>query len=167
MGARLSFEKTERLLDLAYSGARGSQIELTSGLVAERGFRELRFTRIGKGRKPAAAEYCFSLPGEVRAAEFGIVLRGGLRGELDREGPGGAKPAVLRNWKAGDRVTLRYSSGPKRVKEVLDRLQARGMEREIWPVVEIDGKIVWMQGVEVSAPDFIFTASPLNEAGDS
>ena len=57
--------------------------------------------------------------------------------------------ATLRNWKPGDRVRLRYSSAPRKVKEVLERLKVTGSSRALWPVLELDGRIVWMQGVEV------------------
>jgi tRNA(Ile)-lysidine synthase len=46
-------------------------------------------------------------------------------------------------------VTLRYSSGPRKVKEVLERLKVSGSERLAWPVIEWQGKIVWMQGAEL------------------
>ena len=52
-------------------------------------------------------------------------------------------------WKPGDRVTLRYSSGPRKVKEVLERLRVTGTSRALWPVLELDGRIVWMRGVEL------------------
>ena len=57
--------------------------------------------------------------------------------------------AVLRTWKAGDRVRLRYSGGARKVKEVLERMHVSGTARAQWPVLELDGRIVWMQGVEV------------------
>jgi tRNA(Ile)-lysidine synthase len=57
--------------------------------------------------------------------------------------------ATLRNWRPGDRVRLRYSSAPRKVKEVLERLKVTGSSRALWPVLELDGRIVWMQGVEV------------------
>jgi tRNA(Ile)-lysidine synthase len=57
--------------------------------------------------------------------------------------------ATLRNWKPGDRVLLRYSSGPRKAKEVLERLRATGSRRVLWPVLELDGRIVWMRGVEL------------------
>lgn len=57
--------------------------------------------------------------------------------------------ATLRNWKPGDRVRLRYSGGPRKVKEVLERLKVTGSSRAVWPVLEVDGRIAWMKGVEV------------------
>jgi tRNA(Ile)-lysidine synthase len=79
-----------------------------------------------------------------------------LRGEAPA-----AAHATLRSWKAGDRVTLRHSRGPKKVAEVLDRLHVMGAARENWPVVESEGKIVWMRGVEVDAPGFHFEGQVL------
>ena len=46
-------------------------------------------------------------------------------------------------------MRLRYSSGPRKVKEVLERLRVTGSGRARWPVLELDGRVVWMRGVEV------------------
>jgi tRNA(Ile)-lysidine synthase len=46
-------------------------------------------------------------------------------------------------------VRLRYSSGPRKVKEVLERLRVTGSSRAIWPVLEVAGEIIWMKGVEL------------------
>ena len=35
------------------------------------------------------------------------------------------------------------------MKEVLERLKVTGSSRSLWPVLELDGRIVWMQGVEL------------------
>jgi hypothetical protein len=32
---------------------------------------------------------------------------------------------------------------------VLERLRVTGSRRTVWPVLEVSGKIAWMQGVEV------------------
>jgi tRNA(Ile)-lysidine synthase len=60
--------------------------------------------------------------------------------------------AILRSWKPGDRVHLRYSSGLRKVKEVLERMKVTGEDRTHWPVLEVEGRLVWMRGVEVE-PD--------------
>lgn len=57
--------------------------------------------------------------------------------------------AVLRAWRPGDRVQLRHSGGARKVKEVLERMHVSGTARTHWPVLEFDGRIVWMQGVQV------------------
>ena len=108
---------------------------------------------------PAGPAYEFLIPGEIGAPEYGVCLRGELVSVLQSE----TFQATLRPWRAGDRVTLCHSRGPKKVAEVLDRLHVLGAARKNWPVVESEGGIVWMRGVEVDAPRFRFTAQILPE----
>jgi len=78
-----------------------------------------------------------------------------------------ARTATLRNWRPGDRVRLRYSGGPRKVKEVLERLRVTGSNRAIWPVLEVEGRIVWMKGVEVEPERGIaVVATDLDPAGE-
>jgi tRNA(Ile)-lysidine synthase len=167
LGARLSFEHTEQLLQMAglategnlRVASRAAKCELPGGITAERSLRELRLTQSATLAPPAPGSlYAFLIPGEVRAPEYGVHLRG--ERAAAPEGDGSACAATLRCWKAGDRVTLRHSRGPKKVAEVLDRLHVLGAARKNWPVVESAGKIVWMRGVEVDAPEFRFSALP-------
>jgi tRNA(Ile)-lysidine synthase len=148
LGARLSFEHTEQLLAMAQAeGGRGAKFDLPGGIMVERSLREIRLTRSSSPAHPAA-ERAFRIPGEILAPEYGLHLRG------ESAAPGAA---TLRAWRAGDRVTLKHSRGPKKVAEVLDRLRVLGAERKNWPVVEWEGKIVWMRGADVEAPGFLFT----------
>ncbi len=134
LGARLSFEQTEQLLavaDLAPAEtSRARKAELPGHITVERSLREIRLTRsAGPAAASAAPAYEFVLPGEIRAPEYSVCLR--------VEAPASAsQSAILRAWKAGDRVTLRHSRGPKKVAEVLDRLHVIGSARRNWPVVE-------------------------------
>jgi tRNA(Ile)-lysidine synthase len=150
LGARLSFEQTEQLLALAES--RPGKFQLPGGITVERSLREIRLTRSSAPQLPGPI-YAFPVPGEIRAPEYGLCLRG----ERTQDGLSSA-PAVLRPWKAGDRVTLAHSRRPRKVADVLDRLHVLGEARKNWPVVEWEQRIVWMRGVEVEAPEFIFTA---------
>ena len=162
LGATLSFDQTEFLLALSNPRAlsspeerrRGRKLDLPGGVVAESTLREIRLKRSGpRSALSIAPEYGFLIPGSVSAPDFGVFLDG-------RSASGSAEnlcAAKVRIWRPGDRVTLVHSRGPKRVKEVLDRLLAEGRERELWPVVEVQGRIVWMRGVQVEAPEFIFT----------
>jgi tRNA(Ile)-lysidine synthase len=73
---------------------------------------------------------------------------------------------LLRNWKPGDRVLLRHSSGPRKVKEVLERLRVTGSGRALWPVLELDGRIVWMKGAELEPePGIEIEATSLDPNG--
>lgn len=149
------FDATEALRALALAGKAGQKLELAQGLKAERTHRELRITRgpliPAKTQAEKRSQYECVIPGVLSAPELGCRIRidlnpqAGGRQEAERR-------AVLRTWKAGDRVRLRYSSGPRKVKEVLERMKVTGEERTSWPVLEIAGRIAWMRGVEVE-PD--------------
>jgi tRNA(Ile)-lysidine synthase len=93
-----------------------------------------------------APEYTVIIPGETAAPAFGLRLKIEL---TESERPTKIQLATLRNWRPGDRVRLRYSSAPRKVKEVLERLKITGSGRALWPVLEIAGRIVWMQGADV------------------
>jgi tRNA(Ile)-lysidine synthase len=150
LGAAPDFKATEKLRTLAIEGRAGQKLELAQGLAAERTHREIRLTDGGgleteAGRTEAPPAYEGTVPGEIDAPAFGVRLRLAVP-----EGAGGGERRVtLRNWRAGDRVTLRYSSGPRKVKEVLERLRVTGTARSVWPVLEMEGRIVWMREVEL------------------
>jgi tRNA(Ile)-lysidine synthase len=48
---------------------------------------------------------------------------------------------------------------------VLERLRVTGAARAVWPVLELDGRIVWMRGVDVDPEQGItVTAQPLGQS---
>ena len=159
LGAAPDFPATEALRRTALSGRAGQRLELTQGLRAERSHRELRLTlgadsEAGVGAAEPTPEYEGTVPGAIDGPAFGVFLRLELRPEArgkDAGGRGSGMPrtAILRNWRPGDRVRLRYSAGLRKVKEVLDRLRVTGSGRRLWPVLELEGRIVWMRGAEV------------------
>jgi tRNA(Ile)-lysidine synthase len=160
LGAALDFAATEAVRSLALDGRAGQRLALPLGLCAERTARELRLsaapefavkTKDAEAREP---RYSVAIPGTIDAPEFGVRLRIELS-TLEVADSGGIfgsglqQTATLRNWRPGDRVRLRYSSGLRKVKEVLERLHVTGTERAVWPVLEAAGRIVWMKGVEL------------------
>ncbi|WP_348262121.1 tRNA lysidine(34) synthetase TilS [Telmatobacter sp. DSM 110680] len=152
------FVATEALRTLSATGKAGGKLELAHGLRAERTHREIRLT-LGPKSSPGNAEseivrYECDVPGEVVAPAYGCRIRIHLTGtaSVTSSQNGDRLKAVLRPWKPGDRVRLRYSSGPRKVKEVLERMKVTGTDRAQWPVLEVDARILWMQGVEVE-PD--------------
>jgi tRNA(Ile)-lysidine synthase len=151
LGAAIDFPSTEALRNLALTGRAGQKLQLAQGIRAERTARELRLAVVpveptGKGTAEPVPEYTVDLPGVVIAPAFGLRLRIEVAESVK---PMETRSATLRNWRPGDRVRLRYSSAPRKVKEVLERLKVTGSSRALWPVLEIDGHIVWMQGVEL------------------
>jgi len=148
LGAKLDFPATEAIRSLALEGRAGQRRELSLGLRAERTSRELRLTLSPVPASSAidVSDYTALIPGEIVAPAFGLRLR------IDLAQPSAthaAPTAHLRNWRPGDRVRLRHSGGPRKVKEVLERLHVTGSSRALWPVLEVAGHIVWMKGVEL------------------
>jgi tRNA(Ile)-lysidine synthase len=154
LGAAPDFEATEALRGLALTGRAGQKLEMAKGLRAERTQRELRLdmgpiSRIGSQSKASPSEYEGCIPCEINAPEFGLKLKVAVASGPGSSGGKTGAAVTLRNWKPGDRVRLRYSSGPRKVKEVLERLKVTGSSRSLWPVLEMDGRIIWMRGVEL------------------
>jgi tRNA(Ile)-lysidine synthase len=164
LGAAPDFAATEALRALAVSGRAGQKLELAQGLRAERTPRELRLSaglEGSHGSHETVPEYPVTIPGEVVAPEFGIRLRVERCASPESAAPAAMGIACLRNWRPGDRVRLRYSSGPRKVKEVLERLRVTGSSRAVWPVLELAGRILWMRGVELEPePGVLVTAEP-------
>jgi tRNA(Ile)-lysidine synthase len=170
LGSALDFAATESLRQLALAGRAGQKLELAHGLRVERTHREVRFalhapdSLTADSTKVAAAGTAISIPipGEIEAPALGLRFCIALRGATAASGSAPAS-AILRPWKAGDRVRLRYSSGPRKVKEVLERMKVSGAERSAWPVIEYAGRIVWMKGVDVeSEPEIEIEVSQLS-----
>lgn len=150
LGAHLEFGDVERVMAMVEpEGARREQ--LTAQLRAERTPRELRLVREVAGararklQKLAAVE--IPVPGEVVAEAYGLRVVTRLH-----EDASVGSAAVLRTPLAGDRVRMRYTAGKKPLKEVFARLKLDTARKPVWPLVEWQGEIVWMQDV-VLEPD--------------
>jgi tRNA(Ile)-lysidine synthase len=170
LGAALDFPSTEALRTLALEGRAGQRRELAQGLRAERTPRELRLTVeaiSSSGEAETVPEYVGVIPGEIAAPAFGVLLRiAATYADGDEGSAGPGRSATLRNWRPGDRVRLRYSGGPRKVKEVLERLRVTGSSRTVWPVLDVDGRIVWMKGVELEPePGLTIVATDLDVVG--
>jgi tRNA(Ile)-lysidine synthase len=149
LGTSPDFESTESLRKLALAGRAGQKCELAHGLRGERTHRELKLT-VGSGADSTGdGAVKFEAPGEIEAPAWGIRLRVIFLAGVGVEGNQAPRTAVLRAWKPGDRVRLRHSGAPRKVKEVLERLRVFGSARTRWPVLELDGRVIWMQGVEL------------------
>ncbi len=174
LGAAPDFAATESLRSLVLSGRTGQKCE-REGLHAERTPRELRLQPGPVARNAEAAPaYVVTIPGEIEARAFGLRLRietfgdhdesNSKKSEARREAAAEAQPAAgrgsgasadaartatLRSWRAGDRARLRHSGSPRKVSEILERLRVTGSDRAVWPVLELNGRIVWMKGAEL------------------
>jgi tRNA(Ile)-lysidine synthase len=151
LGVSLSFDATESLRSLASHGRAGQKLDLPGPLAAERTPRELRLSPHSPKSTSSShsGEFQLPVPGEIAA--FGWRFR--------TEATKAGSTATVRTWRPGDRVTLRYSSGPRKIKEVLERLKVTGSARAEWPIVEWQGQIVWMQGADLAPhPEIAITA---------
>jgi tRNA(Ile)-lysidine synthase len=166
LGASPDFESTESLRMLALAGRAGQKCELAQGLRGERTHRELQLTVGSRPDSIGDGAVKFAIPGEIEAPAWGIRVRVAFPADGGPEGNETARTAVLRAWKPGDRVRLRHSGGPRKVKEVLERLRVFGSARTHWPVLELDGRVIWMQGVELEPePGIEVRVSVLDAAG--
>jgi tRNA(Ile)-lysidine synthase len=141
LGFAPDFLATETLRSLAGEGRSGQKAELAGGLLGERTHRELRLSsQPSSATHKVAALVTFQVPGELTVPALGLRL------QIETCAPA---TATLRPWKPGDRVHLRHSSGLRKVKEVLERMKVNGSARANWLVIDLGGRIVWMQGAAV------------------
>lgn len=164
VGSVPDFPATEALRSLATSGKAGQKLELSGGLRAERTHREIRLTcapqSTAAGLGEEIQQYECVIPGEVSAPLFNCRVRLDLDGTT--EPAADRRKAILRPWKPGDRVRLRYSSGPRKIKEVLERMKVTGDDRVRWPVLDVAGRILWMRGAELEPdPEISVSVEPL------
>lgn len=165
LGLSPDFRSTESMRQLVLNGRAGQKYELAHGLRVERSHRELRLSvqppgtgSAGDAGVPAVE---VPVPGEVEAPDYGFRIR--VEADPPPQMP---MLATLRVWKPGDRVTLEHSGGPRKVKEVLERLKVAGEARTSWPVLELSGRIIWMQGVSVQSESGIRVKANSLEAKD-
>jgi len=160
------FAATESLRALAQTGRAGQKLELAQGFRAERTHRELRLSRGPSSTENAvafeASRYECVVPGVIDAPAFACRIHLDFAHAIPNISEN-TPHAVLRPWKSGDRVHLRYSSGPRKVKEVLERMKVTGQDRSAWPVLEVSGRILWMRGVELEFdPAIRISVEPLS-----
>ncbi|HEX4309125.1 MAG TPA: tRNA lysidine(34) synthetase TilS [Acidobacteriaceae bacterium] len=158
LGCTLNFEQTGRLMAMCEPSGTKKQ-ELTAELRAEKTARELRLVRLSANEAQAAAlqPVAVAIPGE--ATGFGVTLRVTLVATAELNGAVGA---VLRTPRPGDRVRLRHSRGAKPLKEIFERVHVAADVRKSWPVLEWQGRIVWMKDVAVEAEGVPFSVEVLS-----
>ncbi len=158
LGASLEFDETERLLGLCglsdsppeKTTRSGTKLQMGNGLRAGRTPRELRLFRAeapdAPGTKPEGlAEYLLRIPGSVDAPDFGMRIEASLGDEAETS----VLEARLRACRPGDRVVLRHSRSRLKISEALHR--AHLPVAADWPVLEWQGKIIWMPGVAIES----------------
>jgi len=60
-----------------------------------------------------------------------------------------AERLVVRNWRPGDRFWPMHTKSPKKVKELLQDRNVKGLVKKQWPVIVSGDDIVWIRGFAV------------------
>jgi len=152
IGCALNFEQTERLMEMVLPDGPRKQ-QFTAELRAERTARELRLVREAAASARADGQECYELPIPGKVTGLGVTLRATL---LSAESNVALSPAILRTPRPGDRAQLRYSRGAKPLKEIFERISADADARRTWPVLEWEGRIIWMKDVVVEVEGLSF-----------
>jgi tRNA(Ile)-lysidine synthase len=168
-------ERVEEVVHLAVESTSGRQIELPGGVRVERDLQDLIFShanararRNETGAGPSTYQYvvtlpdrgattvpvpelkrCFHLkvidwPGAERDTKLECVA---LDADLLRA------PLILRNWRPGDAYRPRGGRQAQKLKRMFLAKRIPARERVGWPVLESDGRIVWVRGMP-AADDF-------------
>jgi tRNA(Ile)-lysidine synthase len=176
----LTAEQVGQVIHLATDCISGSRIELPGGVVAERIFGELVFSKAAPtlraarrtrsaetARVPLAYNYVVSLPSKGMAAisvpELGarFLLKmidwssterdTNLEDTLDADLL--KSTLTLRNWRPGDAYRPRGHRQARKLKQLFLARRVPRDERWHWPVIECGGRIVWSRDMPL-ADDF-------------
>jgi tRNA(Ile)-lysidine synthase len=162
LGFTLNFAQTERLMELCRS-ERPRREQLASGLRADKSPRELRLVHAADSEtKDSPEEVQLPIPGE--ATGFGITVRSRSSGGKSPD----FAPATLRGPRPGDRIRLRHARSRKPLKEIFERMNVTGDERRKWPLLEWQGRIVWMKDVALEPdPELPFEVEMVTNTGEA
>ena len=179
LGVALEFKHVQQLTGLIQRPQSVRKVSLPGNLQAECSLRELRFS-LKETEAPRDYDYQLPIPGEVHIPELGRTLRAqvitagkqtvsGYNGASLLSRPLLAPELTVRNWRTGDRFFPAYTQSPKKVKELLQSsrlgVQISPKERNLWPVIESAGEIVWMRGFPVPQAFAFLSGEPaLKEA---
>jgi tRNA(Ile)-lysidine synthase len=173
----LTAQHVEQVIRLATSQSSGRHLELPGGVIVERSFDQLIFSR-GELPKllranetcaqPEAYNYHVSLPScgaaVVSVPELGSCFRlkviDWTLQPSDTKSAGQALDAdllrgslILRNWRPGDAYRPRGRRHIQKLKQMFLNDRVPGRERGLWPVLECEGRVVWTRGM-LPASDF-------------
>jgi tRNA(Ile)-lysidine synthase len=164
LGIGLEFKHVQQLTELAKDKSAAQRLQLPGGQQAVRTFRELQFCPAKEDNASSDYRYVLPVPGEVGIPELGSVIRARVVSARARQAVACAASLnrsmlagqlTVRNWRAGDRFCPAGTRSSKKLKELLQagrlgQTLSPG-DRRMWPVVESEGRIVWVRGFATPA----------------
>ena len=166
----------EQVIHLATSSSSGRRVELPGGILVERNFNQLVFSRArARSRvsfgsetasQPAAYHYALALPGRggttVSVPELGsrfhLKVIDWPSTERDTKRQGVAldadllrDPLILRNWRPGDAYRPCGRRRVRKLKQMFLMRRVPSRERACWPVLESAGRLAWARGMPLAA----------------
>lgn len=168
----LTARHVEQVIHLASQSTSGRRVELPGGILVERDFDDLVFSRQRRAEGPSrpreaaaragAYRYAVSLPGRG-AANISVPELGTLfclkvvdwpiaERDTKRECPALdagllRAPLILRNWQPGDAYRPCGHRRIRKLKEMFRLRRVLSRERASWPVLESGGRVAWARGM--------------------
>jgi len=137
-----------RLLAVARRGRSGRLVELGAGWSGELAFGRIGIFRVVESPAPVVLD---GPEGTMRWGPWRVSWRRGPAGPSGRrdgwvgwfigEGP------VLRGPRRGDRMLPLGGAGRRPVARLLQEAKVERNRRSAWPVLEVEGRVVWVAGV--------------------
>jgi tRNA(Ile)-lysidine synthetase-like protein len=167
----LNANHVEQVIRLANECTSGRRTELPGGIVVQRNFQELTFSRaapargaarVGTGGAANAYEYVVNCPlasaTTISIPELGKCFR--LKvidwpiAESDTKRDANAidadllrPPLILRNWRPGDAYRPRGRRQEQKLRRMFVARRVLSGERAVWPVLESAGQVIWARGM--------------------
>jgi tRNA(Ile)-lysidine synthase len=168
----------EQVIHLARNSSSGRRVQLPHGVLVQRIFDTLVFSRAphqtdlrlaGKSAaQPPAYEYSVRLPSRgvatvsvpelgsrfcLKVIDWPFAQRDTKRQAEALDAGLIRDPLILRNWHPGDAYTPRGRRQPRKLKQMFLAGRIPSEDRGRWPVLESGGRIVWARGMP-PAEDF-------------
>jgi len=170
----LTAAHVKQVLHLMSQSSSGHRVELPRGVVAERVFGELEFSRgirtklmpysceSGTEQPAATYQHVISLPqrGEthvsvpelkrrfcLKVIDWPLQERDTTRGSSALDAERLCAPLMLRNWRRGDAYRAQGHRQVQKLKEMFVDRHVPRSARASWPVLESAGRVAWVLGM--------------------
>jgi tRNA(Ile)-lysidine synthase len=150
-GFPLGLTRAARVVEFAGRGRSGATLELPGGWRVEMAFDRLRFLPPANGGCPEPVAVGVEASGTRRWGSWTVTWTPEEAPERqEREGtrawfvPG---TLTVRSGHAGDQILPLGGTGHRSVVRCMQEAKVPRSRRGLWPVVEVDGRVVWVPGV--------------------